>query len=256
VKGQLIYGKNPVREFIRTARAPVSGRLLYCRESGDRDGVVAAAVALGLVPVESPRRDLDARFPGAVHQGYAIELDAEAGEVAAGEYVWEIELADAVGRGERPRVLLLDRVQDPGNLGAIVRTAAQFGVACIFVPRDRAAAFTAVARKAACGGDRYVPVIQVTNLAQQLAALKEMGFWTAAACGEEGKAVWDFRFDVPFAVVLGAEGDGVRRLLVDRCDWKLRIPMLPRLDSLNVSVSAGIVLYEMFRQNSSENIPH
>ncbi|HOG63838.1 MAG TPA: 23S rRNA (guanosine(2251)-2'-O)-methyltransferase RlmB [Spirochaetota bacterium] len=244
------------------------------------------AVKLGIVCLSGPRRELDQLYPGLVHQGFVLELGQKGkapGRVPDGRaqarppkaprpavearedreteeeeirleplpedivhWDWERELAAAVERGEWPRVLVLDHVQDPGNLGAVVRSAAQFGVSCVIIPKDGASGMTPVARKAACGGDCHVPVITETNLVRVLERLKEMGFWSAAAVGSDGKPVREFAFDSPFVVVLGSEGAGIRRLLLERCDWKLTIPMLPRLDSLNVSVSAGIILHEMF----------
>jgi predicted rRNA methylase len=255
------------------------------QEAGPGKQIVDLATRLGLVCLSGPRKELDQMYPGVNHQGFVLELgkpraerDAQRkpdsskqpalGRKARGKneeveedtdsillpplsdeimsWDWEKELPAAVERGERPRVLVLDRVQDPGNLGAIVRSAAQFGAACIFIPKDGASGMTPAARKTACGGDCYVPVVAETNLVRVLEKLKEMGFWTAAAVGSEGKDVREFDFDTPFAVVLGSEGEGIRRLLAERCDWKLSIQTLPRLDSLNVSVSAGIILHEMF----------
>jgi 23S rRNA (guanosine2251-2'-O)-methyltransferase len=164
---------------------------------------------------------------------------------------WEKELPAAIGRGEKPRVLILDQVQDPGNLGAIVRSAAQFGVSCIFTPRDKASSFTPAARKSACGGENFVPVVQVVNLARLLDTLKDMGFWSAAACSDGGKALGGFDFNFPYAIILGSEGKGVRRLLLEKADQKLCIPMTGRIDSLNVSVAAGIILYAMYTQQLS-----
>lgn len=286
MKKNVIYGKNAVLEFLKTCRRPVGGRLLIARgnEGGAGKLMRDLSARLNIVCLSGPRRELDQMYPGIVHQGFVLEPGVKGAERSKGgerpevkasvvhpgadsrsvdhagedevvlaplpdeiaHWDWARELPAAIERGEWPRVVILDRVQDPGNLGAIVRSAAQFGVACIIIPKDGASGLTPVARKAACGGDCHVPVIAETNLVRVLERLKEMGFWTAAAVGGEGRDIHEFTFDSPFAVVLGSEGDGVRRLVAERCDWKLTIPMLPRLDSLNVSVSAGIIMHEMF----------
>lgn len=284
MKKNIIYGKNAVLEFLKTCQRPVEGRLLLARgqEKGIEKLMRDLSARLNIVCCPGPKRELDRLYPGILHQGFVFELRAgknatprlagkprqefasdDHPETQAEEntlpplpdeiahWNWRTELPAAIERGEHPRVVLLDRVQDPGNLGAIIRSAAQFGIACIIIPKDGSSGLTPVARKAACGGECHVPLIVETNLVRVIRQLKEMGFWTAAAVAADGRDIREFDFASPFAIVLGSEGAGVRRLIAESCDWKLTIPMLPRLDSLNVSVSAGIIMHEMFAKKKT-----
>jgi 23S rRNA (guanosine2251-2'-O)-methyltransferase len=145
-------------------------------------------------------------------------------------------------------LLLLDGVTDPRNLGACMRTADAAGADAVIVPRDRSAALTPVVAKAAAGAADTIPLIAVTNLARAMGELKEVGIWIAGAAGEADKTLYELDLKGPIAWVLGAEGEGLRRLTRERCDWLARIPMAGNVESLNVSVATGICLFETCRQ--------
>jgi len=145
-------------------------------------------------------------------------------------------------------LLLLDGVTDPRNLGACLRTADAAGAAAVIVPRDRSASMTPVVAKAAAGAAESTPLVTVTNLARAMAEIKQAGIWIAGAAGEAQSTIYDLDLSGPVAWVLGAEGEGMRRLTRDRCDWLARIPLAGRVESLNVSVATGVCLFETLRQ--------
>lgn len=147
-----------------------------------------------------------------------------------------------------PLLLLLDAVQDPHNLGACLRTADAAGVHAVIAPKDRSAGLTPVVSKVASGAAETVPFIQVTNLARTMEQLKERGLWLIGTAGETASELYERDLTGPLGLVMGGEGEGLRRLTRERCDALVRLPMLGRVESLNVSVAAGICLYEALRQ--------
>jgi 23S rRNA (guanosine2251-2'-O)-methyltransferase len=149
-----------------------------------------------------------------------------------------------------PLLLVLDGVTDPHNLGACLRTADAAGVHAVILPKDRSAAVDGVARKVAAGAAEFVPVASVTNLARALDALKERGIWVVGTEGEAAQTLYAADLKRPLALILGAEGSGMRRLTRERCDFVVRIPMAGQVESLNVSVAAGVALFEARRQRT------
>jgi len=149
-----------------------------------------------------------------------------------------------------PFLLVLDGVTDPHNLGGCLRTADAAGVQALVLPRDRSAGIDAVVRKVAAGAAEFVPVASVTNLARTLDALKARGIWVVGTDGDAQQSLFSADLNRPLALVLGSEGVGMRRLTRERCDFLVRIPMSGRVASLNVSVAAGVALFEAFRQRS------
>lgn len=206
----------------------------------ERARKLLAAARLLSVPVRLVgRSDLDLRVPGLRHQGVLALMP-------------EMEFAgeDALEAPASPRrlFLALDGVQDPHNLGACLRTAEAVGATAVIIPKDRAAGLTAVARKAAAGSAERIPVIAVTNLTRSLERLKERGYWVTGLAGEAEETLFDVDLTGPLVLVMGAEGDGMRRLTRETCDRLVRIPMEGKAESLNVSVAAAVCLYEAFRQ--------
>jgi 23S rRNA (guanosine2251-2'-O)-methyltransferase len=163
----------------------------------------------------------------------------------------EGDLIDSLSKaGDVPLVLVLDGITDPHNLGACLRTAEAAGVHAVMIPKDRAAPVDAVVRKVAAGAAEFVPVASVTNLARALDRLKEAGIWVVGTDGEALESLYTADLNRPLALVLGAEGEGMRRLTRERCDFLVRIPMAGRAESLNVSVAAGVALFEARRQRA------
>ncbi len=160
----------------------------------------------------------------------------------------EQDLSAALGEIEDPLLLVLDGVTDPHNLGACLRTADAAGAQAVIIPKDRAAAVDGVVRKVAAGAAEFVPVTAVTNLARTLSMLKERGVWVVGTAGEAEQSLYGADLNRALCLVLGAEGGGMRRLTRERCDFLVRIPMAGQVESLNVSVAAGVALFEARRQ--------
>lgn len=189
-----------------------------------------------------PRERLDSLAEGGVHQGVVAELRQYA-------YADLPDLLEAAQeKGEPALVVLLDGIQDPHNLGAIVRSAHALGAHGVVIGKDRAAQVTGAVSKASAGAIEHVPVARVVNLSRALEELKEAGLWTVAADPRGTQELWEAKLDGPLAVVVGAEGAGVRPGVLEHCDFRLRIPMAGKVGSLNASVSAALVLYEICRQ--------
>jgi 23S rRNA (guanosine2251-2'-O)-methyltransferase len=204
--------------------------------------IVRRAQEQGVEVRWASRDALNREAPGAVHQGVIAV-------VSAMQYAL---LDDVLGipaqRGEAALFLILDGVEDPRNLGAILRTAEAAGVHGVIVPERRAAGLTETVAKAAAGALEYVPVVKVINIVNAIEELKKNGIWTAAAEAGSGEVYWDADFVRPTALVLGGEDKGVRRLVKEHCDYLVSLPLMGRINSLNVSVAAGAVLYEVMRQ--------
>ncbi|HZX41681.1 MAG TPA: 23S rRNA (guanosine(2251)-2'-O)-methyltransferase RlmB [Myxococcaceae bacterium] len=241
-----VHGIHPVLEALRAHPGDVERVYVL-------DGSVAPRAAAEIlsrarearVKVERLSRErLAAMVEGGVHQGVAARLREFA--YASLEEV----LARAAASGRPPLVVVLDGLQDPHNLGAVIRSADALGVHGVVLPRDRSVGVTATVARASAGAVEHVPVARVTNLSRALEVLKTSGLWVAAADPEGDQALWDARLEGPLAVVVGAEGGGVRPGVLKHCDLRLRIPMAGQVGSLNASVSAALVLYEVARQRS------
>lgn len=199
------------------------------------------------IPVERPDgKKLDRMADGQPHQGVILEviLPPELGER---------ELFHALQAAPAPALLLvLDQVQDPHNLGACLRSADATGVLGVVVPRDQSVGLTPTVCKVASGAAETVPLFRVTNLARTLRELKDAGLWLVGAAGEAEQSVYDVDLTVPVALIMGAEGKGLRRLTREHCDFLVRLPMRGRVESLNLSVATGVLLYEVLRQRGAE----
>ncbi|MBZ0334387.1 23S rRNA (guanosine(2251)-2'-O)-methyltransferase RlmB [Marinobacter sp. AL4B] len=189
------------------------------------------------------RRELDERVSG-VHQGVVAKVSESR------EWTEADLLAQLASSNKPPFLLVLDGVTDPHNLGACMRTADAVGVQAVIVPKDKSASLTPVARKVACGAAETVPFVRVTNLARFLRELKDQGVWLIGTAGESDANLFQADFKGPVALVMGAEGKGMRRLTREHCDQLVNIPMHGHVDSLNVSVATGVCLYEALRQRT------
>ena len=215
-------------------------------DSGRQDKRLGQAVddlsALGIEPEKVDRKRLDRLADNNNHQGIVIEVEMP-GELS------ESDLKTAVENlAETALFLVLDNVQDPHNLGACLRTADATGVQGVIITKDNATGITPTVCKVASGAAETVPVYQVTNLARTLRWLKGEGLWIMGAAGETTETVYKTDFTVPMALVVGAEGKGLRRLTKEQCDVLVSVPMLGQVDSLNLSVATGVLLYEVVRQ--------
>lgn len=201
-----------------------------------------ALLDLGIEPEKVERKKLDKLAEGNNHQGIVIEVDMP-GELSEHELKTAVENLDSTAL-----FLVLDNVQDPHNLGACLRTADATGVHGVIITKDNATGITPTVCKVACGAAETVPVYQVTNLARTLRWLKDQGVWVMGAAGEASQTAYQADFTVPLALVVGAEEKGMRRLTREQCDVLVKLPMLGQVDSLNLSVATGVLLYEVVRQ--------
>lgn len=201
--------------------------------------------SLGIKPQPVNRSRLDSLAEGDHHQGLVLE-------VRVPDELGESELRTVLeAPGPLPLFLLLDHVQDPHNFGACLRTADAAGVQGVVVTRDQSAGITPVVAKVACGAAETLPVYRVTNLSRAITWFKAAGVWVAGAAGEAPRSLYDTDLSVPLALVMGAEGKGLRRLTREHCDWLMKIPLLGRVESLNVSVATGVLLFEVLRQRQA-----
>lgn len=250
---RVTYGMHAVDGLLRRRPGEV-GRLCVLKGREDRrvQALLTLAANQGVTVERVDRRTLDSLAPGR-HQGVAVELRAGGGESLPTERPWqEPDLLQAVDTADLPCLLLiLDGVTDPHNLGACLRSAEAAGAMAVVVPRDKSASMTPTVQKVACGAAEVLPLVQVTNLARTLRALRERGVWVYGAAGEATESLYEQDLCVPAALVLGSEGSGLRRLTRESCDALVQLPMAGTVSSLNVSVAAGVCLFEAVRQRHS-----
>lgn len=236
-----IEGRNSVLEAIKKGRT--IDKILV--KKGEIDGtlrvIIKKARDLGIVVQEVSRPKLDEIASTPNHQGVIAYC-------AAHEYA-EVEdiLQAAESKSEDAFIIILDGITDPYNLGAIIRTANACGAHGVIIPKRRAAALTAAVSKASAGALEYLPVAKVTNISRTIEDLKSKGIWVACA-HTEGRDYFKSTLDGPIALVIGSEGEGVGRLVKEKCDFNIKIPMYGEISSLNASVAAGLVMYEVVRQ--------
>ena len=191
------------------------------------------------------RKTLDDKAEGANHQGIIARI-------REGKKYDEQDLWSVLDGVEQPLLLILDGVTDPHNLGACLRNADAAGVHALIVPRDKSVTLNGTARKVACGAAETVPFIQVTNLARTIRELQERGIWVVGTAGEADHDLYQSKLTGPLALVMGAEGSGMRRLTREHCDELISIPMAGAVSSLNVSVATGVCLFEAVRQRKAQ----
>lgn len=244
-----VYGVHSVRTLVEKRPGTIrEAVLLRGSRSGALPALRRALEALGIPVEEADRERLDRMSGGGRHQGVLVRT---AGIVEMGIAEFEERVIE---RGRLFSCLVLDGVQDPRNLGACLRNADAAGVDAVVVPRRRAAGLTAAALKAASGAAATVPLVRVNNLAGTLRWLRNAGVWVVGADGGASRTIYQAGFRLPLALVVGGEGRGLRRLTRELCDETLSIPMQGVVESLNVSVAVGVLLFEVQRQlNGQEN---
>jgi 23S rRNA (guanosine2251-2'-O)-methyltransferase len=246
MKDNLIYGIHVVRHFLQTKPQEVLElSLSESREDKRIHEILVLAKQFGIALTRLDRKKLDQQFPDVAHQGVVAKIRLQ-------PLFTENDLADLIEAQKNakkiPLFLVLDSVQDPHNLGACLRTSDACGVTAVMMPKDRSAPLSAVVRKVACGGAETVPIVQVTNLVRSLEQLKELGLWIIGTSGAASQSLYQTDLKGPVALVLGAEGTGLRRLTEEHCDLLMHIPMHGVVESLNVSVATAVCLYEAVRQ--------
>lgn len=241
---EILYGRHPVKEALKSGR-PLN-KILVARGIGGPafQEIRNLAITRG-IPVQTvDKQALDRLAAGGVHQGFLAFA-------AAKEYVTVEDILEKAK--DPPFILVLDHITDPRNLGAIIRTAAAAGVDGVIIPTRRAAGITSEAAKAAAGAVEHVLVARVTNISRTLRELKAKGFWIAGADPAGPALLWETKFTGPIAIVIGGEDTGLGRVVQKECDFLVRIPMSDKITSLNASVAAALLLYEVVRQRQKAN---
>ena len=209
------------------------------KKSKNLAALVAEAQARG-VPVETVALyELEMMLPGVRHQGVAALSEAR-GQAA--------DWTDAIAGVEKPLLLVLDSIQDPHNLGACLRSAAAAGAHAVLIPNSRAADVTPVVEKVACGATEILPLFRVSNLRREVERIQRQGIWVVGGAGGAAQSLYATDLTVPLAVIVGNEGEGIRHGLREQCDFLVQIPMAEGMESLNVSVACGVMLFEARRQ--------
>jgi 23S rRNA (guanosine2251-2'-O)-methyltransferase len=238
---RLIYGLHAVIAALRRRPAQVHEIFVdVARQDPRIRRVVDTARSAGVVVHSVDGARLAGFAAGGTHQGVVAFVDQPAPASSVEELL--------EGLDQPPLLLILDGVQDPHNLGACLRVADATGVHAVVVPKDRAVGLNPTVRKVASGAAESVPLIAVTNLVRTINQLKDKGIWIAGATDSASRSLFEARLTGPLAIILGAEGEGMRRLTRESCDLLVSIPMLGQIESLNVSVAAGVCLYEALRQ--------
>ena len=244
----IICGRNPVLEALRSGREIDRLFVAHGTGGGSVTAIIAKCRAKGILIKEISPQKLDYYCGGANHQGVAVMF-------ASQEYATVDDMfALAETRGEKPFLIICDEIEDPHNLGAIIRTAEATGDHGVIIPERRSASLNATVAKAACGALEYVPVARVTNIANTIDALKERGVWVFGA-DMDGDDYTKTDFNTPCALVIGNEGKGIGALTAKKCDAILSLPMLGKINSLNASVAAGILMYEVVRSRKADKQP-
>ncbi|MCI6925711.1 23S rRNA (guanosine(2251)-2'-O)-methyltransferase RlmB [Butyricicoccus porcorum] len=241
----LYEGRNAVMELLRAGRT-VDKLFVAPDQNGRMADIIALAKKSGAVVTQVDRRKLDAMSETGVHQGVIAQA-------AAHEYVSIDDILQvARDRGEQPLILVCDGLTDPHNLGAVIRSAETAGAHGVVIPKRRSVGLTATAAKASAGAIEHIGVARVTNLAAAIDELKENGVWVFGADAGGDKQLYEADFAGAAAIVIGSEGNGLSRIVHDKCDFIVSIPMKGKVNSLNASAAAAVLLYEAVRQRLGE----
>ena len=245
IKNEIIEGRNAVIEALRVGRS--IDKIYIAKGETDKTlgHIASKAREAGIVVVDADRRKLDYMSVTHAHQG-VIAL------IGVNEYcsVDDI-LTVAAERNEQPFVIVCDEVSDPRNLGAIIRSAECAGAHGVIIPKRRSAGLTAIVGKASAGAAEHMAIARVPNIPAVLKELKEKGLWIYGAAADGDSGLWSTDYSGAMALVIGSEGDGMGRLVRESCDFIVNIPMAGRINSLNASAAASVIMYEVLRQRSN-----
>lgn len=244
-KMSIIYGKNAVIEAL-TGDQPVEKIFVAQGMKPGNVHAVNKAASARNIPVREVNRKKINELAGYVNHQGIVAIVSEIGYRSLDDI---FEIADR--KNEPPLIALLDEIQDPHNLGAIIRSAEAFGIHGIVIPKNRSVGLTDTVAKTSAGAMHHIPVARVTNLAQTIEELKSRGLWIMGADQQSEQRIQDADLTMPLGIVIGSEGKGVRRLIREKCDFLVQIPMTGKINSLNASVAAAIVFWEVRRKKSS-----
>lgn len=239
-----IFGRNPVLEAVKAGRAIDKILVRKGKYDGSIGVIIKKAKAQGIVVQETDVKRLDEISDGQNHQGVVAYVN-EYGYVTINDI-----LKRAHDKNEPPFVIICDRITDPHNLGAILRTANCAGAHGLIIPKRNAASLNAAAVKTAAGAAEYTGVARVTNISSAIEALKKEGLWICAA-DMDGQEMYKADLKGAIGIVIGSEGEGISRLVKEHCDFTVSIPMSGQINSLNASVAAGVIMYEALRQRKN-----
>lgn len=245
IKNDIIEGRNAVIEALRVGKS--IDKIFIAKGETDKTlgHIASKAREAGIVVVDADRRKLDNMSVTHAHQG-VIAL------IGVNEYCTvEDILSLAEDRGEAPFVIVCDEVSDPRNLGAIIRSAECAGAHGVIIPKRRSAGLTAIVGKASAGAAEHMAIARVPNIPAVIKELKEKGLWVYGAAAGGSNDLWKTDFTGSMALVIGSEGDGIGRLVRDNCDFIVNIPMVGKINSLNASAAASVIMYEVLRQRSA-----
>ena len=238
-----LEGRNAVLEVLKSGRDIEKIIIQKGNVEGTVRRIAGMAKERGIVVQEAARQKLDEMSQTKNHQGViAVVSEHEYAEV-------DDILRSAAEKGEKPFIIILDNITDPHNLGAVIRTAECAGAHGVIIPKRRSVGLTAVVGKTSAGALEYMPVARVTNIARTIEELKKQGVWVACA-DMDGEDYYDASLDGAIALVIGSEGEGVSRLVKEKCDFTVSIPMYGKISSLNASVAGALLMYEVVRQRN------
>lgn len=233
-----IYGKNTVEESLFSEPERIDK--IFVRESmhDSQLRTIFETASIHKIPISHVPGSKLFELVGNVNDQGVVALKSSVPYHEFGEWLDSVDISD------NPGILLLDEIEDPGNLGAILRTAAAAGISAVLVPKHRQAPVNATVYKTSAGTAGRIPIVRVGNLNQSILALKEEGFWIGGLDTEGDQLLWDLEVDRPLAFIIGNEGSGIRQKTLEHCDYRMVIPMYNNVESLNASVSAALVCYE------------
>lgn len=241
MKGELIFGVNPVKESLQGTRGAFNLYVQISATDHRVEKVIKLAESRGVAVHRKEKQDLTRMCASSHHQGIALEVEPF-------RYTELDELLASVAQsGAGGFLLVLDGIQDPHNLGALIRSAACAGADGVIIPKDRACGITAAAEKSSAGAVETISVVQVTNIVQTLEALKKQGYWIYGLDGDARQSIYGVKFSGNTVIVTGSEGEGIRPLVRKQCDVVMSIPQYGGVGSLNASVAGGIALFEAAR---------
>ncbi|MBI3814068.1 MAG: 23S rRNA (guanosine(2251)-2'-O)-methyltransferase RlmB [Nitrospinae bacterium] len=246
---EVIYGINPVLEALRSGKRNFIKILIAAGAKGKAVYEIELLARARNINVERDLSLADIKNISGTekHQGVAA-IVSQRREIGLDELIEQLYKKD-----NKPVAAVLDGIEDPGNLGAIIRSAEALGVGGIIIPKDRAAGLTPVVVKRSAGAIEYIPIVRVTNISNTIEELKEKGFWVVGVEAGAERNCFSLSYDDPIAVVFGGESKGIRRLTKEKCDYLVSIPMKGRVSSLNISAACAIIFYEILRQKLSNS---
>lgn len=242
---QEIVGRNAVLEHLRTLKPPRTAELYLVKTAHGKiiETILNEARSRGIRVVFCERSFLAGVEPSSQHQGVMLRVAGGEPEEDEGEFLRKV-------RDKMGALVVLDQLSDPRNIGSIIRSAEALGADCVVLPRSHSSGITPTVTKASAGATAHVRILTVPNISQFLDTVKSMGFWTIGASEDGEKVPEDVAGYSPAALVIGSEGSGMRRLTREKCDFVVRIPLRGNISSLNASVAAGILLYELLKKKS------